>query len=346
MIPLLAFHLQPVCRDRVPHEFLEQLTSDWRTAAAHNLLLASETTRLLKLFAGAGIPAVPYKGPSLSLQLYGNVGLRPARDLDILIPPEHVAGATDLLESSGYRLWSRLESKHADKVLNWQCEHVFRSPAGTHVELHWRTAPRFASVPIDYERLWRRLRRVRLGDSEIAMLAPEDLLVILSVHGAKHLWNQLKWISDIGEFIARSPGLNWDEVLADAGANRARRLVLLGLWLTHTVLGHDLPRDVATAVGADTRVQALAREVVGRLFAETNTNGLIPLGDAIRFNVRARESLVDKVRYWAGMILFPTDGDIAAFKLPEALTFAYCVVRPIRMLTKHGPATVWHSVNS
>ena len=133
---------------------------------------------------------------------------------------------------------------------------MFRSATGTHVELHWTVAPRFASVPLDYERLWQRLRRVRLEeqtsagrcqqedvsrqtaaagrDAGISTLAPEDLLFVLSVHGAKHLWNQLKWICDIGELIARSPDLDWDEVLGDARARRARRLVLLGLWLTHT----------------------------------------------------------------------------------------------------------------
>jgi hypothetical protein len=185
---------------------------------------------------------------------------------------------------------------------------------------------------------------MRLEDADIPTLAPEDLLVILSVHGAKHVWNQLKWISDIGELVTRSPGLDWEEVLADTAAGRARRLVLLGLWLTHTVLGHEIPREVAAVVRADTRVQSLARAVAGRLFSETDTNGLIPLGDAVRFNVQARESLADKVRYWAGMALFPTDGDVSALRLPEALAFAYCVVRPIRMLTKHGPATVWHSV--
>jgi hypothetical protein len=156
----------------------------------------------------------------------------------------------------------------------------------------------------------------------------------------------LKWISDIGELITMNPDLNWDELLADAATSRARRLVLLGLWLTHTVLGHDIPRKVATVVRAETGVQSLAREVAGRLFAETNANGLIPLGDVIRFNVQARESVLDKVRYWAGMALFPTDGDVAVIKLPEAIALAYCAVRPIRMLTKYGPTTVWRSVNS
>jgi hypothetical protein len=272
--------------------------------------------------------------------------MRPARDLDILIPPTDVARATNLLESDGYKLWSRLEPGRVNKLVKWQCEHVFRSTTGTHVELHWTAAPRFASVPIDYERLWRRLRQTRLGDADIATLAAEDLLVILSVHGAKHLWNQLKWICDIGELISGGPDLNWDEVLGDADASRARRLVLLGLWLTHTVLGHDIPREVASDVRADGRVRSLARDVTGRLFRETETNGLIPLADAIRFNVRARESLVDKVRYCAGVALFPTDGDVAAVDLPQSLAFAYCLVRPIRMLTKYGPTTVWHSLNS
>jgi hypothetical protein len=140
------------------------------------------------------------------------------------------------------------------------------------------------------------------------------------------------------------PDLDWDEVLGDARARRARRLVLLGLWLTHTLLGHDIPREVVRQVAADEQVRSLARDVAERLFWETTP--LIPMAQAIHFNLRARESLVDKVRYGAGLALFPTDGDVAAFPLPSSLFFAYCFVRPFRMLTKHAPSTVWQALKS
>ena len=80
------------------------------------------------------------------------------------------------------------------------------------------------------------------------------------------------------------------------------------------------------------------------LFRETTP--LIPMARAIRFNLRARESLADKVRYGAGLALCPTDGDVAAFALPDSLSFAYCFVRPFRMLTKHGPTTIWQAIKS
>jgi hypothetical protein len=60
-----------------------------------------------------------------------------------------------------------------------------------------------------------------------------------------------------------------------------------------------------------------------------------PLGlvRGVRFNLRARRRLLEKVRYFR-FILTPTDKDLATLRLPANLTFAYYLLRPLRLLRK------------
>src|ERR1039458_5393604 len=68
-------------------------------AMRHCILLAS----MLKAFNRAGIPVMPLKGPILSLELYGDVGLRQSQDLDLMVMPEDLARAQVCLVSMGWR---------------------------------------------------------------------------------------------------------------------------------------------------------------------------------------------------------------------------------------------------
>src|SRR5205823_3259895 len=68
-----------------------------------NLEQSAELIRLLERLEGAGIEAVPYKGPVLASEVYGDVALREFVDLDILVHPRDVARAVRLLEDDCYR---------------------------------------------------------------------------------------------------------------------------------------------------------------------------------------------------------------------------------------------------
>ncbi len=67
------------------------------------MLLYAEIIRLDKILSPAGVSICPIKGPQLSKQLYGDVGLRATRDIDLLISEEQVWPADKILTASGYR---------------------------------------------------------------------------------------------------------------------------------------------------------------------------------------------------------------------------------------------------
>src|ERR1039458_5171303 len=67
-------------------------------AVKHSKLLAG----MLKSFNRAGIPVMTLKGPLLSLELYGNVGLRQSHDLDLACALGNIRRAQACLENMGW----------------------------------------------------------------------------------------------------------------------------------------------------------------------------------------------------------------------------------------------------
>src|ERR1017187_1019471 len=75
---------------------LQKRSDACRMQAVRNSL---KLAGVLKGFHSAGIPLMPMKGPILSLELYGDVGLRQSHDLDLMVKPQDLARAQACLES-------------------------------------------------------------------------------------------------------------------------------------------------------------------------------------------------------------------------------------------------------
>src|SRR6476661_704344 len=76
----------------------ETLAEFARTAGKNNLVFLSELLQLSSLFAGAEIPAIPFKGPSLAWLAYPNFAQRSCVDLDFVVPQSYIPAVLGLLQ--------------------------------------------------------------------------------------------------------------------------------------------------------------------------------------------------------------------------------------------------------
>lgn len=88
----------------VPRGTKDRLAEEAGTIARRNVAAARESLRLQWRFDEAGIPLAMFKGVTLAQTCHGSIGLRHARDIDVLVPPEHAGPALHLLQSDGYAL--------------------------------------------------------------------------------------------------------------------------------------------------------------------------------------------------------------------------------------------------
>jgi Uncharacterised nucleotidyltransferase len=282
VIPLLYRHT-PVLH--APRVVLDRLEREFRVAAQRSIALAAELVDIMAALRAAGISATPFKGPALAAAVYGDATLRQFRNLDILLHRADVAAAERVLVRRGYR--SLALSPHARTYAQGDIT----------VDLHWAIAPRCFGSRAGIAGLWVRRRAVVLGEQRLAAPGPEDHLVLVTLHAARHVWGRIAWLADVAELLDRHPGLDYGAVRYEARRHGVERLVRLGLGLAHALVDAPLPREVAAWVRRDRRLDGLVRHVcTRRLGLAADPPGAV---ETARFHFRSRERWVDRVRHAA-----------------------------------------------
>ena len=69
-------------------------------------------------------------------------------------------------------------------------------------------------------------------------------MLVLSMHGSKHWWQQLGWICDIAQLVRSRPDLDWKRVIREADKAGCMKGLLLALELVKNVVGGSLPGDI------------------------------------------------------------------------------------------------------
>jgi hypothetical protein len=331
--PLLYRHLNTTCPESVPKETLDQLRDRFHDNSRRNLFLTKELLNLLYLFETHQIPAIPFKGPVLAASVYGNLSLREFSDLDLIIDKQHVAKARELLISNGYRPQFDLNDSQEEAYAWWYPAQCFERDDGkVLVDLHWAMTPRDFGLPLKAERLWEHPEAISLGSKEVLTLSPENLLLILCVHGGKHGWERLGWICDVAELIRSRNEIDWKRVMDQARALKSERMLFLGLYLASDLLEAPLPEEIRARVHSDLEVQSLAAQVRAGLFREVSPGVL----ESWRFQIRIRDRLRDGFRYCFGLVMTPTGLELTMIPLPAFLSPVYYLLRPMRLALKHG----------
>src|SRR5712692_151234 len=323
----------------VPSGALEALRRHDEANVRQTLWLTRELLRILECLHSLGIAALPYKGPVLAEILYGDVALRQFSDLDVLIHAADVAKTKAALIELGYEPGIELTQRQERAYLASGYEHTFGSTHGRNLlEMHWQILPRFYSVDFDVDGFFDRAVPVSIGGHSIHTLSAEDLMLVLCVHAAKHVWVQLSWLCDIAE-LARSRQCDWDAVQKYASRLGIERVVAVTFLLAYKLLGTPLPAIVQNRLQADHTIEALVDQILLIIAesAEYNTES-IPY---FRLMMDLRERRWDRVRFLWRLVLTPSVAEWSAIRLPGPLLPLYRVVRAGRLAKRS-----WHLIRN
>ena len=213
-------------------------------------------------------------------------------------------------------------------------QYCFYSRLGQLVELHTEKTLRYFPVPLDWEGLRGRIQTVAISGRSVKIFSLEDLLILLSVHGAKHFWNRLCWICDIAEIVRTPRGVDWTLSEKLAARMGCRRMWLLGLSLANEILDAPLPPSISAQIKSDRTVMALSRRVQMNL--PLGNEWLPGAPERLFFRMRSHDQAVDGVRQCFRMATQPTEQDWRAHEFPEWAWPLYTLLRPWRLLRSHG----------
>jgi hypothetical protein len=318
--------------DAVPSIVLSSLRQKYETNVRKSLFLARELIRILDCLEALGVEAIPYKGIVLSEVYYGDMALRQSGDMDLFVREHDVAHIRSAVRELGYTPRVSISEDAEPDYLASGYECTFDSTLGQNLlELQWALQPRFYAVDFNMDGLFERAVSVTVAGRGLKTPSAEDLLLVLSVHAAKHVWGRLIWLCDIAQIVNRE-NLNWDWVHARAREAGIERILHITLLLADRFLATTIPEPIKRAVLADRAACVFADEIATAVAAGSSYQE--QQLSYFRLMMRLRERRADRWRFLTRLAFTPGPGEWDAIRLPKPLFPLYRLVRLARLASR------------
>ncbi len=218
-----------------------------------------------------GVKVMVLKGAALATMLYQDPLLRPSEDIDLLCREAEYEGVRDALLSLGYTTEDGLAPVRRRAPLETLFERHFQHPDGLfQVELH-TDCIKLGVKPRHADAIWDRAVSIEIDGVPALTLAPDDQVVMLSIHLHRHGFNRLIWFKDLDLLLHRyGHSLDWDRVCAEARDEGAAA----SLWYTLYLLASTLQTPVPAAVLRETKPPPTIRWAFARIWPESDVVNL------------------------------------------------------------------------
>ncbi|HEY1463503.1 MAG TPA: nucleotidyltransferase family protein [Terriglobales bacterium] len=333
----LVFQRLLACSPDVPENALANFRRLHQINSRKTLWLTSELLRIVEQFTQRGINFLAYKGSALGQLLYGDVTARQFGDLDLLVHPADVTRAVSLVRELGYRSELDLTLAQENAYFSIGYEYSFDSQFGRNLlEIKWQVLPRFYAIDFDIEKIFLRATSVKIGELEVPTLSPEDLLLVLCVHAAKHGWEKVSWLCDIAALTQRVP-LDWNAIQQQAEKLGIERILAINLSLANKLLHIEVPVLLRACSANDPTIgNIVIRNIVKKIMARIAACHHCDVTSKSYFREYAglRERKLDRAKFWWRLITTPNVSEWKAAKLRNPRSPLYLGIRLSRLAAK------------
>lgn len=216
----------------------------------------TELENVAELLDKNNIRLLALKNSGITKGLYPHYGSCPMGDLDVLVSKKSFRDAHEILSEAGYRLKYRSHlEKNSIEVAEKSggAEYSIILDSGQHLwfELQWRpVAGRWIQQNQEpkVDDLIKRSKRI--VNSKVRLLSPEDNLLQVALHTAKHSFVRapgFRLHTDVDR-ITTVEHIDWGTFTSRVCALKIKTAVYLSLEMARTLVGTKVPDDVLNAL--------------------------------------------------------------------------------------------------
>lgn len=334
LLPLVYKNIRTYLADRAPESCLARFKAAYLANTGKNLTYVAFLLRTIDLLEQHDIRVLPFKGPALAQDVYGDAALRVFVDLDLLIRRDDALKAWRILRDNGYQPELNLEDEQKKKYVAAEDDQSFvLADKAINIELHWELSGRYLSSPLTFEAIAAEMEPLVLGDRDVLKLKREFLLLYLCVHGCKDGWNSLEQVYLIAEIIRQSSAFDWSRLDRLADHWTCRTMVRVGIAMALRLFAVRVPIEMARQIEKDDRAARVADGIIERLLdpADSLSDNSFE-GRFSRMHLAVRDSFVEQLRYALKLAFMPTKKEWLYFPLPARWSFLHYLLRPYRLL--------------
>jgi hypothetical protein len=225
--------------DFIPQDIIKSFRDAYLMTIKYNALNSREMVGILTLFRQNKINAIPLKGSIASEIIFGDLGLYPSSDIDILVHPADMKRAEKVLIEAGY-----LKSQGVSErdLLSSHYHLIFQKETHT-VEVHWNLVKRYFYIPPEF--WWEDIWQTVYEGVEVSMLSHERYLMYSIFRLFDHGFRPLKFFVLISEIISKYKNdIDWQKLLIFSKQYKMERLLLFTLRLLNDMSGTDIPENM------------------------------------------------------------------------------------------------------
>jgi len=238
-VRLLPLVYRNIVEQGISSPLLDELKGIHQRSWYKNQVLFRELALVLSALHSAGVLTVVLKGVPLALGCYPDEASRPMADVDVLVRPTDTGVAARVLGGAGWRPSPEPPTWPAEPRNAW----TFFDREGRELDLHWRV---FRVGYASDDELWEAAEPLDVRGVRTLALCPTDQLLHIIAHGL--VWNpvpSVRWVADAALLLrATSQAIDWDRLLAQAGARRLGPTLERGLAYLSERMQAAVPPDV------------------------------------------------------------------------------------------------------
>ena len=328
---------------------LVALAREQNRYAAGNMRRLQALAEVNAAFAREGIRMLSMKGPLLSMELYGDPGMRTSKDLDLMVSPEDLSRAGEVLKGLGYELephpyaTTPLRHKYYNLIENEKHEVYHRSEIC--IELHWQHD---YQTEQSFDALWERREERPFMGGKTAVMGADDRYPALFIHAAEHGFMRLRWLLDLYE-LQKKPGFSWErifELMEQQGVGEVLLEAMLVMYRLRLPELKDVDVGRFSLTGGEGGVAlrvAPELEKTAKQAADL-CDGVWPMLLQERRPTdpewRAYDRLLPKAVYgktpiqWVLTVMGPTVFEFELIDLPDWLFWLYFIIRPFNWVRR------------
>jgi len=316
----------------IPPASLAELKAYYMMNSQKNILMSVELIHIMRLLKNHDIKALAFKGPALAQMTYKDITLRQYVDLDILIKKEDIYKIYNLLKAEGYKRF--LDIAPAQEKVYIQYAHdveLIHPKKGIHLEMHWSFLDEDYPMQVNLENFWKESQEIQLNGYPISTFSNENLIVYLSIHGSKHLWESIAWVKDI-DLLIRKNEIDWEQVIEKTDGTGFEKMVYLGLFLNASLFNTPLPNTIQKKIAKYPQMKQLS---VFIFESWSQPKSIVEkTATMLKFFPGSKEKFI----YLHKIIFKPSFNEYQHIDLPKGMYWGYYFVRPYLLLKKYFTA--------
>lgn len=338
-LPNIRMHLAQMDPSCVPADVHDQLNAAANASAMRNMILVSAQRSFKeKCLDPLGQEAIFFKGINLVSQYYPDLGLRPCRDIDVLVRPRALRPIVLRAIDAGYRFVvpgqadrPLVNPSEIDAALEYRKDASLLSPEGMAIDLQIKL-DKYSGI-FSNEAIFDLAVPVTIGGKEFLTMPPDFLFNYICHHHARHVWSRLHWLSDL-DAMANAPEFDAAATLAMATRLDQRGTVEASLEMQQ-LMSPTASWDVTPETWRGLKFLELSlRNLSGDLDLEKKI-GFNMKGGEFMFDWQAGPTLIRRARWhqWR-KVLQPTIRQYTRFPLPRGLRWLYVFPRLIHLIAR------------